>query len=304
MRLRISAWTSGLNHRTEPPTCDCLRVVIFDCSFDDRRVFNVVDEGCLRMNFSLSIQVDMAFGDKLRVQATEPSWRFIQIPKEQTAVEVVAAKTRLQWVTVVCRPELLEELTGTNMRELPSICAEELQDPESVIYRCFQFTPILKEATAAIMADRMKGRMRAPYIAAKAQELLVLGLDHMLRAGSQPPPVRLTDRDVHALHAIRELVDSNLSQMPTVNALSLKVGMNRTKLFYGFKSLFGVSLSQHMQDQRIQEGYRLLTTTDEPVGEIAARVGFRHQCNFSTAFRARYGVSPHDTRRGAARRQT
>jgi AraC-like DNA-binding protein len=88
----------------------------------------------------------------------------------------------------------------------------------------------------------------------------------------------------------------------TVRALSLKVGMNRNKLFYGFKSLFGVSLFQHLQDRRIEEGHRLLTTTEQPVGEIAARVGFRHQCNFSTAFRARYGFAPSALRKPSAGR--
>jgi len=35
-----------------------------------------------------------------------------------------------------------------------------------------------------------------------------------------------------------------------------------------------------------------VTTSDAPISDIAADVGFRHQCNFSTAFKARYGVSP------------
>ncbi len=278
---------------------DSLRVVIFDCCFRDGREFNLIDAGWLRLNFGLSLSVDMTFGENYRIQANEPSWRFIRSPEADPVVEVVPAGARLQWITVCCRPDLLEGLTGTHLDDLPAMAPMEPCEG-SMIHRCFRLTPVLQAATRDILGGRVQGRMRVPYIAAKAHELCVLAVDHMMGAPQPDTPVRLTDRDIRSLHAIRAFVDEHLSETPTVAELSLKVGMNRTKLFYGFKCLFGVSLSEHLQEKRIEEGYRLLMTTDEPVGDIAARIGFQHQCNFSTAFKSRYGVAPSAIRRGVS----
>lgn len=276
---------------------DSLRAVLFDCTFDQGRVFHVQDAGWIRLNFGLSIAVEMAFGDKLNVRTAEPSWRFIYLPPDAAAVEAVPPGVRLRWVTVCCRRELLADWAGAHLRQLPTEVAHDGRRGDPIVHRDFEFTPLLQDTTAHMLAASVKGRLRVPYLAAKAHELLVLGLDHMLSRQSARPPVRLTDRDIGALHAARAILDTNLAQPPTVRELSLKFGMNRNKLFYGFKSLFGLSISQHLHDRRVAEGHRLLTTTNEPLGEIAARVGFQYQCNFSTAFRTRYGYAPSTLRK-------
>lgn len=280
---------------------DSLRVVIFNCRFGERQVFNVMDAGWLRFNFGLNLAVDMSFGEAMRVQVAKPSWRFISLPECETAVEVVPPGAQLQWVTVCFRPELLSELTGTG--KLPGGMLSDESENCAPVHRGFKLTPLLQNAAAAILGVRPTGQLRAPYVATKARELLVLGLDHMLGLQhAEAPQVRLSARDIRALNAARAILEASLAQAPTVQALSRKVGMNRTKLFYGFKQVFGLNISQLLRDLRIEEGYRLLTTTDTPLSEIAARVGFRHLCNFSTAFRTRYGCAPSALRNSVAGR--
>jgi AraC-like DNA-binding protein len=290
---RIDVGAHGGTGAIEYLHSDALRVAIFDCSFHEDRVFNVTDAGWMRLNIGLNLSVEMALGDELHVRVAQPSCRFICLPQDETTVETVPAGVRLQWVTVCCRPELLKDWAGAHPSELTADWASTVGPSDAVVHRDFKLTPLLQDAATDILGARPEGRLRAAYVAAKAQELLVLGLDQLLRPQTTgAPAVKLTKRDIRALHAVRTLIEENLAHAPSVQALSLKAGINRNKLFYGFKSLFGVSVSQHLQDRRIEEGYRLLTTTAEPLGEIAARVGFRHQCNFSTAFRARYGFAP------------
>lgn len=279
---------------------DSLRVVVFDCRFVDQQVFNIFDDGWLRLNFGVNLALEMTFGDQLPIQANEPAWRFIHLPDDQQSVETLPAAKRLQWVTVCCRPALLRELTGVTTEELSS--PTDPYDNSQIVHRCFALTPLLQSAAAGMFERGMSGRLRVPYVATKAHELLVLGIDQMLRVREQPvEPVRLSERDCRALHAIRAFVDANLTELPTTRALSSLAGMNRTKLQYGFRRLFGMTLSEHVQERRVEEGYRLLTTTDAPIGEIAAKVGFRHPCNFATALKARYGCAPVALRRQVPR---
>lgn len=273
---------------------DSLRVLIFDCAFREGRTFEVDDGGRIRLNFSLDINIDMAFGEQLNVQEWQPSWRLIRVPQGQNVTEVVPANARLQWVTISCTPDRLSQLAGIDADDLPFRVTGAATAEDDVIYRPFPFNPVLKALTTHLIGGlRPRGGLARAYVARKADELLILALDHLLNDHSiETLQVRLSERDVEALHAAREMLDRSLAAPPTVKALSQAVGLNRNKLFYGFKSLFGVSVSEYVQDCRIDLGHRLLTTSDAPISDIAATVGFRHQCNFSTAFKARHGVSP------------
>lgn len=272
-----------------------LRVLVFDCTFRDERTFHVIDDGWIRLNFSLSIAVDMAFCGRSNVSVRSPSWRLVSVPPEELTVEHVAPGTSLKWVTVCCRPEMLGSLADVLPDDLPLCKAEHTQDADSFAYRPFKFTPTLKIATSDVINQRPQGGLRASYVATKAQELLILGLDYMLNQQTSDvllQQVRLSERDIAALHMARTIVAENFAHPPTIADLGLNVGLNRNKLSFGFKSLFGVSISEYLQEMRIVNGHHLLTTTDEPISEIAAAVGFQHQCNFSTAFRTHYGITP------------
>lgn len=273
---------------------DSLRVLIFDCAFREGRTFEVDDEGRIRLNFSLDINIDMAFGGQLNVQEFQPSWRLIRVPQGQMVVEVVPANARLQWVTISCKPERLSQLAGLDADDLPFRISGATAAEDDVIYRPFPLNPALKALTTHLIGGlRPRGGLARAYVARKADELLILALDHLLNDHNiETLQVRLSERDLEALHAARRMVDDNLAAPPTVKALSQSVGLNRNKLFYGFKSLFGVSVSEYVQECRIDLGHRLLTTSDAPISDIAAAAGFRHQCNFSTAFKARHGLSP------------
>lgn len=273
---------------------DDLRVLMFDCAFREGRTFYVRDGDWIRLNFSLDIYIDMAFGSQLSVQELQPSWRLIRMPPTDLAVEVVSPSSRLQWVTICCKPERLSHLAGIDPDDLPFRLKGAPTADDDIIYRPFALTPALKALTTNLIGGvRPRGGLGRAYVARKADELLILALDHLLNDHSiESLQVRLTDRDLEAIQAARMILDENLAHPPTMKALSQQVGINRNKLYYGFKNLFQMSVSEYVQSRKIELGRNLLATTDVPVSDIAAMAGFRHQCNFSTAFKARYGLSP------------
>lgn len=273
---------------------DALRVLMFDCAFREGRTFHVHDGDWIRLNFSLDIYIDMAFGSQLSVQALQPSWRLVRMPPGETAIEVVSANSRLQWVTICCKPERLSHLAGIDADDLPFRLMGAPTADDDIIYRPFDLTPALKALTSNLIGGvRPRGGLGRAYVARKADELLILALDHLLNDHSiESLQVRLTERDLDAIQAARVILDENLADPPTMKVLSQRVGVNRNKLFYGFKRLFQLSVSEYVQGRKIELGRDLLATTDAPISDIAGLAGFRHQCNFSTAFKARYGLTP------------
>jgi len=279
---------------------DAMRVLVFDCRFNDDQTFHVLDDGWIRLNFSLDLTIDMSFGPNMNVHETQPSGRFLRMPPEEPVVEKIPARHRMQWVTVCCRPDALANIAGLHPDDLPFRLTGETCQGDAVIYRPYKLNALLKTATTEVIHHKLRGKLRSSYVAAKANELIVLALDHLLHEQSaETLQVRLTERDIEAMHEARRLIGENLADAPSIQALSLKIGINRNKLYYGFKSLFGMTITEYLQNCRIEHGWRLLSESEDSIADIAAKVGFRHQCNFSTAFKARYGISPR-----AARLQT
>ena len=64
--------------------------------------------------------------------------------------------------------------------------------------------------------------------------------------------------------------------------------------FFGhfFKDRSGSSLSEYLRQLRLNDACLLLRTTDLPIGELAAAVGYEDAAYFSRVFRARYGIPP------------
>ena len=95
----------------------------------------------------------------------------------------------------------------------------------------------------------------------------------------------------------REIILGRLSDPPTISEISFIVGTNQCYLKKGFKELFGVTVYDFIQEQRMLQAKMLLTTTDSTVSQVADRIGFSSLSNFSSAFKKYSGVSPSELKK-------
>ena len=98
--------------------------------------------------------------------------------------------------------------------------------------------------------------------------------------------------------AAKEILLSKLHEPPTIPELSLLVGINQCYLKKGFKEMFGCTVYDFIQEQRMSKAKWLLATTSHSVSEVAERIGFSSVSNFSSAFKKHTGVLPSELRRG------
>ncbi|MEO0674722.1 MAG: AraC family transcriptional regulator, partial [Pseudomonadota bacterium] len=131
---------------------------------------------------------------------------------------------------------------------------------------------------------------------ARCIELLCLAIHHLTQPLDEYQPVRLTTSDRGVIEKARDLLVKDYAQAPSVSQLSKSLGVNKNKLFYGFKMLFGLTISEFIQEQRLNEGKRLLQQSELPISEIANQVGFKHQSNFATAMKKHFGMTPRQFR--------
>ncbi|MBS1729445.1 MAG: helix-turn-helix transcriptional regulator [Bacteroidetes bacterium] len=95
----------------------------------------------------------------------------------------------------------------------------------------------------------------------------------------------------------KEIILDRLDNPPTIQELSLEVGINQCYLKKGFKEMFDSTIYEFVQRQRILLAKLLLSTTDQSIAEIADQIGFSNTSNFSTTFKKITGVFPSELRK-------
>ncbi len=98
--------------------------------------------------------------------------------------------------------------------------------------------------------------------------------------------------DVQRIRAVKDILNHKQLPHTTIQHLAIEAGMNRTKLQYGFKKLFGVSIYTYQVQMRMEKARKLLEDTDRPIKQIAALAGYNTISSFSAAFKKAFTISP------------
>ena len=101
---------------------------------------------------------------------------------------------------------------------------------------------------------------------------------------------RETDRNKIVL--AREVLLKNLEEQMTIKQLSQQVGINECYLKKGFKKMFGTTIFEFYQTQRMEHARYLLHEKGLTVTEVAYYLGYSSISHFSTAFRKHTGLKP------------
>lgn len=90
----------------------------------------------------------------------------------------------------------------------------------------------------------------------------------------------------------KEIILNNLHSPPTIPKLSLQIGINQCYLKKGFKEIFGMTVYDFVQEQRMLKAKLLLKQNKYSVSQVADQIGYSSAGNFSNAFKRYAGVFP------------
>lgn len=91
-------------------------------------------------------------------------------------------------------------------------------------------------------------------------------------------------------YILAHLIDSDL----TMEELQSWAGMSRTQLYRKVKALTNMSANQFVNNIRLEEAKRLISSNDVLIAEVAYRVGYSDPNYFSRKFTQTYGINPKD----------
>lgn len=146
-------------------------------------------------------------------------------------------------------------------------------------------------ALALQMAECPVGEpLRSLYLGGKALELAAMALAMVMNDG-QHRPARLPQRTADRIRAAREMLVASLQSPPGLPELARMAGLNPTRLTSGFRQIYGASVYEYLQEQRLQTSYALIVSGEMSVAEAAFHVGYT-PAHFSSLFKKRFGITP------------
>ena len=96
----------------------------------------------------------------------------------------------------------------------------------------------------------------------------------------------------HLAARARALLEADFVHPPTIEELAHRCATNASKLKRAFKHTYQTTIYGYIQRLRMEEANLLLREESLSIGEVARRVGYRHQGHFSRLFYHTYGLYP------------
>lgn len=134
------------------------------------------------------------------------------------------------------------------------------------------------------------------FINAQTQILLLYSMEGMLGMRAEELPISCkflhNEADRDKIARAREILIEHIGDPITIKELSRKVAINECYLKKGFKEMFGTTIFDFYQNQRMEHARYLLYEKGLSVSEVSALLGYSSISHFSTAFKKHTGIKP------------
>jgi len=133
------------------------------------------------------------------------------------------------------------------------------------------------------------------YVNAQTQMLLLYSMDCMLgekEIDTITCKFLANAQDRDKILKAREILIQQIGEPITIKELSRKVAINECYLKKGFKELFGTTIFDFYQSQRMEHAKYLLYEKGLSVTDVSVMLGYSSISHFSTAFKKHTGLKP------------
>lgn len=149
-------------------------------------------------------------------------------------------------------------------------------------------------AIEALLNHTYTDTLQNIFINAQTQILLLYSMDCMLGEKEEVFTCKFlaNEADREKIIKAREVLLQHIGEPITIKALSRKVAINECYLKKGFKEIFGTTIFDFYQSQRMEHAKYLLYDKGLSVTEVSMLLGYSSISHFSTAFKKHTGIKP------------
>jgi len=146
----------------------------------------------------------------------------------------------------------------------------------------------------SLLNYRHTGSFENIFINAKIHELLLFSLECIVDEKEEGFTCKFLsdERGKESIYLAREILLQHIGDPITIKELSRKVAMNECYLKKGFKEVFGTTIFDFYQQQRMEHAKYLLYEKSLSVTDVSALLGYSSISHFSAAFKKHTGLKP------------
>jgi AraC-like DNA-binding protein len=132
------------------------------------------------------------------------------------------------------------------------------------------------------------------FINAQTQMLLLYSIDCMGGEDEDTFTCKFlaNEADREKISLARDVLLQHIGEPLTIKELSRKAAINECYLKKGFKEMYGTTIFDFFQSQRMEHAKYLLYEKGLTVTEVSASLGYSSISHFSTAFKKHTGIKP------------
>jgi len=147
----------------------------------------------------------------------------------------------------------------------------------------------------SLLNHPFEGALENIFVNSQVQAVLLYSLECLLdekEEGVFACKFLANEADREKISRAREILLEQIGEPITIKELSRKVAMNECYLKKGFKELFGTTIFDFYQGQRMEHARYLLYEKGLSVTEVSLMLGYSSISHFSTAFKKHTGLKP------------
>ena len=146
----------------------------------------------------------------------------------------------------------------------------------------------------ALLMHSYSGAIENIYTNAKVHELLLYSIECLIDEKEEGFACKFLADEAgrDRVYKAREILLQNIGSPVTIKALSRKVAMNECYLKKGFKEIFGTTIFDFYQQQRMEHAKYLLYEKGLSVTDVSDLLGYSSISHFSAAFKKHTGLKP------------
>lgn len=204
--------------------------------------------------------------------------------------------SEMRMCNILLDPEWISEklIDSENAFELLTLSSfshfQRAVDPQVALVRFSGAERSLMEGLLRSSAGELSARQIGYEILLRAQVTILLTMVFRKMSRSSVGEYERLNPDFLAY--IRE----NCTEKLTLEELAKKCFYNSSYFSRLFKERYGVTVTEYINQSRLEKAMELLEQTDLPVEQIALRAGFGRKASFYGSFKARTGLTPQDYR--------
>jgi len=119
-------------------------------------------------------------------------------------------------------------------------------------------------------------------------------LHSFLRQEQASLPRTIKKNDLESMQHIEHILSSRLEGFPSLESLAHEVFMSTSKLKNLFKQIYGFTLYDYYNKNRLQRAKEMLITGQCSIKQAGSEIGFSNLSHFAKAFKKEFGILPRD----------